>query len=46
MNNKQKPSSVYLGEKTKDLIDSYATKNDISRSAVIKLAVNEFLRNR
>jgi len=38
-------ASIYLGRRTKKLIDKYAKENDISRSAVIKLAVHKFLRS-
>lgn len=37
-------TSVYLGKKTRIILDKYAEENDISRSAVIKLAVHKFLR--
>ena len=35
---------IYLGKRTRKKIDKYAYENDISRSAVIKLAVNHFLK--
>ena len=34
--------SITLDEKTKALLDTYAKNHSISRSAVIRLAVNEF----
>jgi len=43
---KLKHSSVYLGDKTKRLVDNYAKEHDISRSATIKIAVNEFFMNK
>ena len=44
MKEKWKHASVYLGYKTKKLIDDYAIDHDISRSCVIKLAVHNFLK--
>jgi len=44
MNKTQKHSSVYLGKKTKQLVDDYAKENEISRSAVIKLAIIHFFK--
>ena len=35
---------IYLGEKTKGMIDKYASDNEISRSSVIRLAVHKFLK--
>jgi predicted transcriptional regulator len=40
----QKHSSVYLGDKTKKLVEKYAEKNEISKSAVIKLAITKFFQ--
>jgi len=35
-------TTVFLDEKTKNIIDSYGEKHALSRSAVIRLAVNDF----
>lgn len=35
-------TSVTLDKKTKELCDKYGKEHSISRSAVIRLAVNEF----
>jgi hypothetical protein len=37
-------SSVYLGKRTKKLVDKYAAEHEMTRSSVIKLAVNEFFK--
>ena len=37
-------SSVYLGKRTKRLLDTYAAEHEMTRSSVIKLAVNEFFK--
>lgn len=44
METTQKHSSVYLGNKTKKLVEKYAKENEISKSAVIKLAITKFFK--
>jgi len=35
---------IYLGDKTRILVDNYASENEISRSAAIRLAIHKFLK--
>ena len=42
MVNKKEVTGIYLDKKTKEKLDMYARNHSLSRSAVIRLACNEF----
>ena len=46
MPDEQKHASIYLGKRTKKLIDDYAIEHDLTRSSVVKIAVHEFFTKR
>ncbi len=42
MSDRKEVIGITLDKKTKDKVDSYGENHSLSRSAVIRLAVNEF----